>query len=662
MTRCLMFVLFTASVFGQAIPFPGPGTPASLGVITLDATCTGSGSAQTLACSSPMTVTAGDTITCEGFVTGFEAEQLWFNDMTNGIYDTVHSGINPASTTNWTAIGVIFNSAGGSITPQINNNSGTTRSMGLSCVAWKGTRTSGVLDPTPVLFNSANASNPTAGTAVAPLNANETVICQLVRSTAATTSAGTGFSPAGTLTAVTSSSYSNYFEYQIQTTATAVNCPYTSASQNYVDTQFALLNSSNPVGYRALMGMFGVPAGTKTNGASASLADLNTQAAGSLWSTHGNPTTAPWTQGTGSAVTYDTSVNPTGTGTIMTQGVGHAFGDAGASLHFPGANTTGSYIFTDSTSNYGTPMYVSHFLRLGSAGASNGQLCDLTQISNGVTDPNLLIQASYTSGSGIQFRFESDSGTGSSTQTAFHGADTDYWIQIHLAGVNERNHQLSIYTKSGGVWSVAETLNYDVLCGTLAVSNCTLPTPTATTTGTATSGSTALTVASGAGIANGNVVVCVGVPYLTVVASGGGTISLTISQNTTSSLSATNCNFYNKPTTLVAATNGTATSGSTALTIVAPGTGTPAVGNAVGSTDGNIVQGTIVTAVSGTSITLSQPTIGAESSGGVTFWTVSNSGNVIQFGKWSSCSFAGDVWYSGLTFDPYGTWGAFAPN
>ena len=155
-----------------------------------------------------------------------------------------------------------------------------------------------------------------------------------------------------------------------------------------------------------------------------------------------------------------------------------------------------------------------------------------------------------------------------------------------------------------------------------------------------------------------------GIPYLTAVEAISGTCSssctVTLSQNTTASISGT-VTFVGKPTTLVAATNGTASAGSTALTVVVPGSGTIAVNDPVGSTDGSIQQGTYVAAVSGTSVTLSQPATSAVATG-VTFWSPTASASSFTIGKWSSCSFTNPVWYSGVVWDPYGDWGAFAPN
>jgi hypothetical protein len=617
-----------------------------------------------------MTVTAGDTITCEGVISAFSGEFGWFNDATNNaIYDTVYGGLNGTSTNNWVISAVYPNSAGGSITPQINGwPSGATSFLLLACQAWKGTRSTFVVDPTPILFNAANASNPTAGTAVTPTNINELIVCQLSRASAATTSAGSGFSPAGTLTAVTEN-LSQYFQYQIQTAATAVNCPYTSASAQYTDTQFALLNAVNPAGYRPLGGMYGFPASAQTNGATATLAILNTSNSGSIWATHGNPTNAPWTQYSGATVTFDTSVNPTGTGKIMVNGKTHTFGDAGGSVAFPNGNASkNAYLFTDLSANQGTPMWLSYFFRAASAGATASTGCDTVDLSGGIVEGGVDVQAQYTTGgTPLGFFIEPAEGGHSPAISGF-SADTDYWIQIHSAGVNERYHQVLVSSKSGGVWSLSSTLNFDALCAAQGGTNCTTPATVATGSGTVSSGSNSLVLTGVTGtVSVGNVVLAASgsaIPYITTVAAstvsaGSGTV--TLSQNAASPLSAATVNFIAKPANLIAATTGTVSAGSTAMTIVVPGSGTVAVGQAIGSTDGNIQMGTVVAAVSGTSVTLNQAPAIAESSG-VSFWRTSPGLPNFPIGTWSSCAFTNTLWYSGVVWDPLGTWGQFEPN
>lgn len=64
------------------------------------------------------------------------------------------------------------------------------------------------------------------------------------------------------------------------------------------------------------------------------------------------------------------------------------------------------------------------------------------------------------------------------------------------------------------------------------------------TTGSITSGTTALTVASGAGISNGDAVVGEGITPGTTVVSGGGTTSLVLSANANTTLSSKPVSFF----------------------------------------------------------------------------------------------------------------------
>jgi len=275
------------------------------------------------------------------------------------------------------------------------------------------------------------------------------------------------------------------------------------------------------------------------------------------------------------------------------------------------------------------------------------------------------VQADWSTGASQLSFFLEPYESGSSALLTGFAPDTDYWMQIHAAGVNERYNQLLVYSKSGSTWSLAGTLNYDLLCvaGSASNARCDTPPTAATPTGTASIHSTSMTLSSGTGTANGQTIVdptnnCL--PWPTLIESGGGTTSITLSQQTTCAVSGTTVNTYLAQPYLSAATNGSASSGSTALTVVTPGVGTIVVGNRVGGA--GIANGTLVSAVAGTSVTLSQPTTAALSSGGVSFWEEAPTEGEVVFGKYSSCSMANKITMSGFTYDPLGTWGAFAPN
>jgi hypothetical protein len=658
MRHLLAFALLLGSCAGQSnLPLMGVGSTAAGGfvAISVEATCSGTGSTQTVACSAPMSVTAGDLIECSGSTVGFDPMMIYFNDIVNGPYDNIVAEIHPNAANTWVATAVLQNSAGGSITPQVNNWEGNS-ALNLKCRALKGVRTSLALDGGAVnqtKSQSTTATNPTSGTAAAPTNNNEIVIGAMVRPTTTATTDAAPWVPGGTITAV-GSNYPIYDQYSIQTTATAANSPMTAATAKYIDSQFAVLHSANPAGYRSLTG-FLTPAIAKTNGASVTAADLS--GATTTLSSMNASTSPMWTL-TGTAATYTTAVAPTGTGKIMVQAVPHTFGDAGTSINF-GALTATFYSGFLKGSMTGQAIYGSAFIRVGATGAAFNTFCDVMRVYGGIPDYMVNLQIQYDATNAVSFLLEPSQTSTFNQRIGGFALDTDYWVQTKLPSVNEQYYQALVYTKAASTWSLASTLNMDELCGISGNCDTAGFTPTASTTGTASSGSTALTVASGTGIVLGQEVRGTGIPYLTTVAAVAGT-AVTLSQKTTGALSGTAVTFFNPSPLLVSATNGTGSAGSTALTIVAPGSGVIAIGNNVGGT--GIVPGTYVTAVTGTSVTLSQPTSAALSSGGVTFWSVASSTPGLDIGKFSSCTMTNSISQSGIVLDPTAAWGAFAPN
>lgn len=669
MKRIIVFLLFAISLSAQVkqlgpMKVAGPTKQAFSPAITVEATCSGSSNTITVACSAPMAVTAGDVIACNGSVFGSDPMTLWFNDPINGMYDNIEGIVHGGSVNAWVADAVFVSSAGGSITPQVNTFEGPFE-MHIKCRALKNTRTSLAVDGGAVnQTQGVTAANPTSGTAAAPTNNNEIVLGAMARSSTATVSDSAPWTPGGTITAVgTTGNYPLYDHYSIQSTAVTANSPMTATSIAFIDTQYAILNASNPSGYRAATGFYGVPAIAKTNAASVTAADLS----GATTTLRNISTTGAtaWVL-SGSAATYDTSIIPSGTGNILVEGVGHAFGDAATSVKFSGAQTANFYEF-DMRPAPGAPVWLSTFIRVGATGTSSGQICDNLFVYGGVTEFSFFMQTQFDNTDQLQFMIEPSEGGRSPWLTGF-SLDTDYRIQVHIAGANERNHQLIVQSKSGGVWSIASTLNFDVLIATQGATGATTPTFAGHGTGSASSGSTSLTITSSAGsIVAGQVVYpTTGIDYLTAVESVTGTCSssctVVLSHNTTGVVSGT-VNFIATPPTLLAATNGTASSGSASVTIVAPLSGTIVVGQAVGGVAG-IANGTRVAAISGTSLTLSQPTSAAITNGGLWFMRSpdDNGGAVAEFGKWSSCTIGGSEWFSGMHFDPMGSWGAYLPN
>src|SRR5208337_4409809 len=367
-------VLLLGSASAQMLEaIVGASAAAGVTAITVEASCTGTTSgAITQPCSSAMTVTAGDTIYCSGSGNNFDIVTMYFSDQVNGTYDTIEQLAHPNATTAAVITAVFPNSAGGSITPQLNNWESITLNFG--CYAIKTARTSLVVDGGSVNQTKSQgtaAANPTSGTAAAPTNANEIVLCGMVRDNTSATSDSSPWVPGGTITAI-GSSYPVYTQYSIQTTAATANCPYTSGSRKYTDDQHAILNASNPAGYRAFTGVYGVPAVAETNGATATLAILN--GATVTLTTLPNDGTG-WILNQGSAQTYTTAIAPTGTGSILLQGVPHTFGDAGTSVTFSVATGLTEYAWGGTGPANGKPMYYSAFVRVGSSGITSDDAC-----------------------------------------------------------------------------------------------------------------------------------------------------------------------------------------------------------------------------------------------------------------------------------------------
>lgn len=635
-----LVVSLNAQVMQQAVV---NAAPVVVTPITLESSCSnGNYPVVTLGCSSPLTVTAGDTITCEAMSADSGPENLVFNDPVNGYYDNIRGFVPSGSTSQWAATAAFINSAGGSITPQVSGVAADSNYLGIMCQAWKGARTSFSIDGGAVnLFNSATGPNPTAGTAASPTNANEVINCVLSRANPATTSSGTGFLPSGALTGITAGGFNLtiFNEYQIQTAATATNCPFVSASETYDDAQFSVINASSPPGAKSLTGGYGVPASGQTNGSSASLTVLNS-ASGYISTLNGFANTSGFSLRTGTAVTFDTSVAPIGSAPVIANGPAHVIGDAGTSIHFPGSNTTTGYQWQpQSLQNLGSGMWYGSFIRVGS-GVTDGQGCDTLDIDGAIVEGELTTQMWYSSTNGLYFDFEVNSGDTPTSPAMIPTKKLvpgqDYYIIMHAAGVNEANDDLYILSEStpGTLpWVVQDHFTYP-RAGPIQD----------TTTATAGSGASSITVASATGIVLGQSVWATGIPVATTVTSVSGT-TIGISQPTTGSLSSTSIKFTG-PT---ATTTASVTAGSTALTVVS-GTGI-STGQVVAMA--GVPLGTTIASGSGTSWVMSQPANHNESSITASFWpTYGQFG--FTFGKFSSCSIAGDEWFSGMIFDPYG--------
>lgn len=634
--------------------------------ITLDASCTGNGTANYLQCSAPMTVTAGDAIVCNiAAQSGGSSLTGTVIDSVNGPYNLVYA-TTVAGTANpsFAGVAVLENSLGGSITPIAYYKTAPTTQTTINCKAWNNVAASYILDGGAVeQTTSASVINPISGSAQSPTNNNELVVAYMSRNSATAPSSGGGsWLPAGTLTVIGGTGMRQEDEYQIQTTASAVQGSFTgnTTAQNTVDTQLAILPIGATGGYRSLTGFY-VPLGTTSsppsNGSTVTAATLGA-AASYLTSVIQFSASPYWT--VGGTPTFDTSVNPTATGRIMVAQSAHTFGDVGGSVKYTQA-ATGSSQVQDDWADHGEGDWLWSFYRISGTGIVNNDFCDILDDKGGVTSLEMTTQMKYSTND-VGFILESTDGavvSGSQRLSIGNLVNTDMRVGMHIASTNERYHVLKIQTKSGSTWSDAFTLNYDNLCTQSSQTNCTTPSPAASPTGTNTSGTTAMTLSSGTGTVNGQIVLdpansCLKWP--TRIDSGGGTTSITLSQPSTCAVSGTTVNFYSKPTELVTATNGTVSAGSTAMTIVVPTTGTIATGQPIGGS--GIMPGTIVSAISGTALTLSIPASSAMTSDGVSFWNAASTTRAINFGRFASCNTAANQWWSGLLEDEAAT-GAF---
>lgn len=650
--------LFATIAHGQIVQQVVTNLTAVVGStpIALDVSCTGTGSTSSSPCSAPMTVAAGDDVTveCGTNNNSFDPSNIVVSDQLNGFYKNIWGNTHPTNADDWVTTAVLFNSAGGSVLPSCLNFE--PNGFVIAAQAWKHTATSFGLDGGAVnQFKSATtaAANPTSSASTAaPTNANELVLCQLVRATAATTSAGTGWTPTGTLTGVTNT-LAQYFQYMIQTTATAENCPFTSASAKYTDGQFALLNASNPAGYDALTGVFGPPAAAQTNGATVTAAILN-GVSGSL-STISGSNGSNWTASGGAAMTFDTSVHPLGTYKLLVNGTAHTIGDAVTSVHIAASSTAAGpeWAPNPGSGNPGTGVWYGSFVRVGT-NATSGENCDVFNLDGTLVEGNFTTQFYYDGTHGLNFQFEVNQGN-SVTATGLFPSPAlnlgqDYYVATHVAGINEPNDELFILgeaTPGTLPWVVVDHFTFPKT-GPIQ----------ATPTGTGTSGASTFTVSSATGIVVGQSAWSASgntdsgqIPLGATVTSITGT-TVSISPATlTANMSSTPLIFGGP----LAHTTASTTAGSTTLTVTS-GTGIVAGDQGTGQlvAMAGVTTGTWVASGSGTSWVLSQPAAATESTVIANFWPWQTAGYEFHFGKYSSCTSTADYWFSGMIIDPYG--------
>lgn len=658
--KVLLFLLFNFSAYGQGfIPQIFAPQPSTSAPITLDASCTGNpSSVNPASCSSSVTPTAGDCITVKAYINGtsFDPGNIVCSDSVNGIYDGVRGATHPQGSNDWVVYYVKCGVAATTVTPQCFN--WEPNGWGISARIWKNTRTSFALDGGSVNQFTNHTTGSVAPTSSAstssPTGNNELVDCELVRSAAVATTAGAGFTPSGTLTGVTNT-LSLYDQYQIQTTATAQNCPYGGASANWTDGQFALLPSSASAGYSGLTGVYGAPAAAQTNGATATIAILN-GASGSL-SPLAPPTAGTWwSQFSGSATTFDTSIHCAGSFPLLINGVPHILGDSNTSLKIPSANVTTSYAWNqEALLNNGSGEWIASCVQV-SSNELTGQGCDTWNGDSTLVEGAITTQLEYDSTNKISYRFEPNSGNTPTSPNLIPSTpqvlSQNYIVVSHYAGVNEPNDEIYVFGEN-----TPGTLPW-VQFGhmTWPRSGPVILTTTATQ---AVAGSNTIVVASATGIVIGQTVWSGTTSTLTSQLTPGTKVTgvsgttITISPVTAQAMAATPVIFAGN----VAEATGSVTAGSTSLTVSGvTGTitgGASGTGQVVGMA--GVPNETWVASGSGTSWTLSQPASSTQSSVPVYFWTPQVQGYGFHFGKYSSCNSSGDMNFSWTIFDPYGT-------
>ena len=259
----------------------------------------------TLSCGS-LTVTAGDLITCQSAPDNPSGGSVFVSvsDTTNGIYLVPQYQNNPSSAgshvnVNSDVQAYFPNAAGGTYSPTL-TVSGTSDGMTISCQAWKNARTSAALDGGAInqyQLQFTGASNPTSGSAQTPTANGELITC-IVNTSSNTPTAGLGYS-----LITGGSSQLVWSETEIQTTATATNCPFTMASDNWMDYSTAYLPSSASAGVTPITGIW-----NNASGGSNGVAPTSTTVGNSGAFTIGPYPTTTWNvTNTNSDLTYASS-------------------------------------------------------------------------------------------------------------------------------------------------------------------------------------------------------------------------------------------------------------------------------------------------------------------------------------------------------------------
>jgi hypothetical protein len=216
--------------------------------ITFDTQCAGDNGGTPATCT--MSPTAGDAVACTAAQRSFGTVGGAITDSANDFIYAVTQGTFNSSTGYWQTVWIGFNLAGGSTTFSF-TATGSTSGATIQCSAFKGAATSNALDPGLVTqFNPTNgtgvtSTNPVAGSSTqTPTNADE-LIYGGMSNLSVTPTAGSGFTLS---TASGRQTVETWGEYLVQTTATATYCPFTAASDTWIDSCLGLMNAGVATG------------------------------------------------------------------------------------------------------------------------------------------------------------------------------------------------------------------------------------------------------------------------------------------------------------------------------------------------------------------------------------------------------------------------------
>jgi len=225
-------------------------------------------------------VPAADTIICSAEA-GDSGPAVQVKDNINGVYDMDVYGVNNSGYHEYLMVWSFANTAAGATTVTM-SFSITIDATGFSCAAFKGGRTTDVIDHTFFGWNDGTkgASNSsTLTTSKAPANAGELIYCAM--------SAGTPSDSVKTASSsyevLNPSSVNSIFPLvSAQTTATAADCPYDVTPADYTtNTGVAFLAAANPAGIRPYQGMI-LTFGKLVNGTAPTTTQLSQSVSGGV--------------------------------------------------------------------------------------------------------------------------------------------------------------------------------------------------------------------------------------------------------------------------------------------------------------------------------------------------------------------------------------------